>query len=135
MNTLLFEDKVRGEIYVVGQSLREHLRAEAYPACLFTAITRQNDVFLLPVKLPAYDGKTNSWNESALAAVQLAVSKWVRIASNMSAGMYDVDEALGDLGAPVWPELSFRDILKLCFKDRLIESLDHPVLRSLRGEI
>ena len=53
----------------------------------------------------------------------------------MSAGMYDVYEATGDLAEPIWPEISFRDALELAFRKRRIDSDDHPILKSLRGEV
>ena len=34
---------------------------------------------------------------------------------------------------PDWPELSFAEIFRIAFKDRLINSLDHPVVKRLRG--
>ena len=36
---------------------------------------------------------------------------------------------------PKWPDLSFRTMLELAFKGRVIDTIDHPVLRKLRGEI
>jgi hypothetical protein len=53
----------------------------------------------------------------------------------MAGGMYDTFEAAGELAEPEWPELTFQAILKLCFKDRFIQNLEHPVIRSLRGEV
>jgi len=35
---------------------------------------------------------------------------------------------------PEWPEMPLADILRLGFKDKLIQTLDHVVLRQLRGE-
>jgi hypothetical protein len=49
--------------------------------------------------------------------------------------MYDLFEASGDLAEPVWPEMTFRDLLELAFRDRRIDSINHPILKSLRGEI
>jgi hypothetical protein len=111
------------------------LAGEVYPVCLFLAVNRQGDVFLWPVKLPGADGRSNSWNESALAAARLAEEKWVRVAANMGAGMYDTYEAAGELSEPTWPELSLAELLKLAFRDRFIETVDHPVLRAIRGEV
>ena len=34
-----------------------------------------------------------------------------------------------------WPDTPFRDLLRTAFKGRYIDSLDHPVLRKLRGEV
>jgi len=129
----VFEDKVNREVFLVARSLWPELAGEVYPVCLFLAVNRQGDVFLWPVKLPGSDGRSNTWNESALAAARLSESKWVRVAANMPGGMYDVFEAAGELSEPTWPELSFSEVLKLCFKDRFIQSVDHPAIRALRG--
>ena len=34
---------------------------------------------------------------------------------------------------PIWPDLSFEKIYRIAFKDRLINSADHPVIKRLRG--
>ena len=134
LETAAFEDKVTRDVYLVDQSLWGELAGEVYPVCLFLAINRQGDVFLWPAKLPGNDGRSNSWNESAMAAARLAESHWMRVAANMPGGMYDTFRAASELSNPVWPELELKAILKLCFKDRFIDDLNHPVLKALRGE-
>jgi hypothetical protein len=52
----------------------------------------------------------------------------------MALGAYDVFQATGDLPEPEWPGLPFRELLRVAFRDRFIQSEDHPVLRRLRGE-
>ncbi len=133
LETGVFEDRVNREIYLVQRDLWAELTGEVYPVCLFLAVNRQGDVFLWPVKLPGSDGRSNAWNDSALAAARLAEAKWVRVAANMPGGMYDTFEAAGELSEPTWPEKSFSEILKLCFKDRFIRAADHPAVRALRG--
>ena len=108
---------------------------ELKPHMLFTAINRQGVVFLWPVRLPGDDGRRNAWNNSALEAADLATKGWVRVASNMSLGAYDVLQATAELPEPEWPEQDFRSLLKIAFKDHYIQSLDHPVIRRLRGEL
>ena len=70
-----------------------------------------------------------------LEAADLATKGWVRIAANMSLGAYDVFQASGQLGEPDWPATSFKDLLRIAFKDRYIDTSEHPVLRRLRGEV
>ena len=135
LETAAFEDKINRETYLVDRGLWSDLAGEVYPVCLFLAINRQGDVFLWPAKLPGSDGKSNHWNESALAAARLAETSWVRVAANMPAGLYDTFTASGELAEPEWPELSFPEILKLSFRDRFIQDFDHAALRALRGEV
>jgi hypothetical protein len=135
LQTAVFEDRIGRELFLVDRSLWAELAGEIYGVWLFLAINRQGDVFLWPVKLPASDGRSNSWNDSALAAANMAEARWIRLAANMAAGMYDTFEAAGELSEPTWPELSLTDLLRLAFKDRFILAADHPVLKSLRGEL
>jgi hypothetical protein len=52
----------------------------------------------------------------------------------MSAGAYVVYEAAGNIPDPEWPDLTFKEIVGLAFKDRVVSSLDHPLVKRLRGE-
>lgn len=133
LETGMFEDRLNRDFYLVQRQLWAELSGEVFPVCLFLATNRQNDIFLWPVRLPGMDGRSNPWNESALAAARLAESRWVRVAANMGGGMYDAFEAAEELSKPEWPGLAFSEILKLAFKDRFITTVDHPVVRALRG--
>ena len=59
----------------------------------------------------------------------------MRVVANLSLGAYDVFEAGGQLGEPEWPTPTFGELLRVAFKDRFITTLDHPILRRLRGEV
>jgi len=133
LETALVDFKEEREIYLVEQSLCAELPTEVVPKVLYYAITRQNNPFLWHIRLPNSDGKLDAWNQSALDAAELAQKKWVRCSANMGAGHYDVFEATGNLSEPEWPDLSFKEILKLAFKGRYINSLDHPVIQKLQG--
>jgi hypothetical protein len=100
-----------------------------------TAINRQGVLFLWPIRLPGADGRLDEWSRTALEAADRASRGWVRVAANMSLGAYDVYEAAGQLGEPEWPTEPFKELLRVGFKGRLIDTLDHPVLRRLRGEV
>jgi hypothetical protein len=136
IETAVIELKEARELYLVDPSLWTALAGESTfgPRLLVTAMNRQHMLFLVPIRLPGVDGKLDEWNRSLLEAVNLATGRWVRVAANMSAGHYDVLKAAAQLPGPEWPALPFKEILGVAFKDRLIESADHPVLKQLRGD-
>jgi hypothetical protein len=101
---------------------------------LFAAVNRQGVLFVWPIRPPRADGRADEWNRTALEAAERATKGWVRVAANMTLGAYDVYEAPGQLGEPDWPTMPFKELLRIAFRDRFIDSLDHPVLRRLRGE-
>jgi hypothetical protein len=102
---------------------------------LVPAITRQGVLFLWPLRVPGEYGKTDNWLASAREAAAHAVHAWVRVQSNMSLGAYEVYEAIGAIPDPVWPDLSMDEIVRIAVRGRVINTIDHPVLRKLRGEI
>lgn len=135
LTTMLLEDETAREWYVVHPSLHAELADEATPAHLFTATTKQGDVFLWVVKAPKADGSSNPWNDSALAATAEAEIEWVKIVSNMGAGQYDVYQAVAQFADPEWPPETFAELLQLAFGNRFINDIYHDLLRKLRGEI
>jgi hypothetical protein len=129
----LIEIKDEGELYLVTPALAPDLVGEFSPSTIYTAINRQGVVFLWPVKLPTADGRSGAWNRSAEEAADIAVARWVRITANMSLGAYAVVVAAANIPDPEWPDLPFVELLKIAFRDRLVDRPDHPVILRLRG--
>src|SRR5262249_23182367 len=99
----------------------------------FTAINRQGVVFLWPVRLPAADDRKTDWPRSAREAAELAMTQWVRMKANMSLGAYEMTVAESVMADPVWPEISYTDLVRIAFRERIITTLDHAVIKRLRG--
>jgi hypothetical protein len=129
----IIELKDEREFYLVLPSMAPDLPGEIDLAALFTAINRQGDLFLWPVKLPRSDGRRDRWRSSAMAGAELATSRWVRMSANMMAGLYDTYEAIGKLPDPTWPEYSFQKLLEVAFQGMIVDRHDHPVIRRLLG--
>jgi hypothetical protein len=133
--TTVIELKEEREFYLVAPALRSELASESAVSVrrLFTAVTKQGVIFIWPAKLPGPDGRSDAWSESAIRAAEMAKLGWVRVQSNMPLGAYEVTTC-ADETQPEWPGLLMAELLRVAFKDRYIDSLDHPVLRRLRGE-
>src|SRR5262249_43815964 len=93
----------------------------------------QGVVSLWPIRLPAPDDRKTEWPRSAREAAELAMTRWVRVKANMSLGAYEIFEAPGVVAEPVWPELSYAELLRIAFRERIITAFDHPVIKRLRG--
>lgn len=134
LTSAIIELKDDREVYLVLPHVAHQLPGECSPVILYTAINRQGVVFIWPVKLPAADGKVLEWHRSAAEAAEKAMSSWLRVKANMALGAYDLFEASSTIPDPIWPIAPLRDLLKIGFKDKLVDSLDHPVIKRLRGE-
>lgn len=111
------------------------LLSELVTKMLFTAINRQGTVFFWPARLPGPDGKDLDWWRSQREAAELAMDEWVRVKANLNLGAYDIFRANGDISDPIWPELDYWALIKLAFRNHLIDRIDHPVIKRLRGQM
>ena len=121
------------EDYLVQPAILPELTGEVVYKTVFTAVNRQGVVFLWPVRLPAPDDRKSEWPRSAREAAELAMTQWVRLKANLSLGAYEITVAESVMADPVWPQLSFQDLLRIAYRDRMITTLDHPVVKRLRG--
>jgi hypothetical protein len=129
----IVEEKNDRETYLVTPAILPAVEGEYVIVTLLTAISRQGTLFVWPVKLPNGEGKYNEWHRSAAEAAERAMEKWVRVTANMSLGAYEISQARGELPEPIWPDYPFEEILKIAFRDRLVDRADHPLVQRLQG--
>jgi hypothetical protein len=134
-NFPIIELKDEREEYIVTASLVPELTGEFVTKTLYLAVNRQGTLFFWPVRLPGSDGKDMNWWRSGREAAELAMKDWVRVKANMNLGAYDIFKpGPGSvLSEPEWPPLGFWDLIKIAFRDHLVDRVDHPVIRRLRG--
>ena len=133
LDTMVLELEEEGETYLVKPHLYAELGREITPKRIYTCITKPGVCFLWPIKLPGEDGRLNPWPQSALEAAEIGKEKWIRVKSNKSLGAYEVFEATATFPDPKWPDVTFEELVTLAFKEKVINDLEHPIVRQLRG--
>jgi hypothetical protein len=133
LDTMVLELRDDCKTYLVAPALREELAGEGRVVRLYTCISRGGALFLWAVPLPGPDGRSNPWHQSAHDIAGRAMERWARMVPDQAAGMYQLHVAPSLTAEPEWPDLTFPRVLKLAFRERLIDSADHPVVRGLRG--
>lgn len=133
LNLLEIENDQGKEVYLVAPAICQELAKETRLILLVVAINRSGVSFLWPLKLAGPDDKPNSWYDSARVAAKLAEEHWVRVTSNMSSKSYETAKARVAIPEPEWPDKSLQELIEVCFRDRLIDSLEHPVVQQLWG--
>ena len=131
--------------YVVSDSIvsaiieDERVNGAIYNCRLFMYVTRHGAVGLWPVKIPLGEGQElNEWSESALRVIDQAKSEWIRHQrkNSKTTGYITITADMPEvMGEPAWPKESFEEILELAFGDKIIEDLEHPVFKTLRGSL
>jgi hypothetical protein len=137
ISTAVLELKEDRETYLVSPDLWPSLADEKTfsPRLLVTSVTRQGVLFIWPIRLPGSDGRIDEWSRSAMDAVDEAKTRWVRVVADMNLGAYQISPASAQLPEPDWPDVTFQEIIKIGFRDKMISDWNHPVLKRLRGEV
>jgi hypothetical protein len=130
----LIELREERETYLILPGFAHELdENDFFTATIHLAINRQKVLFLWPVRLPSPTGRVSLWHVSAAEAAERAMKGWVRIAANMNLGAYEIFEAAGTYSDPEWPDMSMSELLRIGFKQFLIEGPEHPVIKRLQG--
>ena len=132
----VIELKEAREFYLTRPEIARALPNEISRVTIYTAMNRQRVLFLWPARLPAPDGRANTWHTSAHEAAELAMKRSVRLQSNMALGAYEtaIMEDPVPENDPTWPDVSFVELLRIAFQNgRFIETFEHPLIKQLRG--
>lgn len=134
MTVAVIEMKEDRETFLVDPRLCEDLMPEITPKLLITTINRAGVPFLWPIRNAGNEGRQDEWSRTARVAASMARDRWVRVSPNMSLGAYEVFPASDTLTPPEWPDVDFGKLLQIAFEGRIIDSLDHEIVRKLRGK-
>jgi CO/xanthine dehydrogenase FAD-binding subunit len=131
--TAVFLDKEENQCFFVTPKMRDAMLGEVRPVLLLTTITRQGVVMIWPMRIAVDGARRDAWAETSAEAAELSKRKWIRMPADKGLGGYRIYEAQGELSEPVWPDKTLQQLLEIAFRDRVIDSEDHPVVRRLRG--
>jgi len=134
------EDPSRGEIYIMHPSVQAAMQEEKtfrrYKIYYCTSQTGRE--FLVAAAMPEA-GDKSLWLPSKHEGLEAARSRFLKMFSNQPAGQwqYTYAETDGPETPPNWSQESYISILMRGFKtprqDRYIATLDHLVVRALKG--
>jgi hypothetical protein len=134
LEAALIEIKRDREFYLVRPEYQDALTGESFPAVLFLFVNTLGTPRFWPIRLPIDGKRNNLYHETALEYAQQATTQWLRVRANLDLGGYEATVALAKLPEPNWPEQPMSELLRLAFRDRIIDREDHPVILKLRGE-
>jgi hypothetical protein len=134
-NFAMIDLKDDREDFLVRPEILPELMGEVVFKTIYTTINRQGVVFLWAIRLMASDDRKNDWARSAREAAEMAMTRWLRLKSNRSLGAYEITVAASEMAEPEWPNVTFQELIRIAYRDRMITSLDHAVIKRLRGQM
>lgn len=129
------EDKNTGETYIATPSMAPYLGSMVQTKILRLAVDNSAFPYLIAEPVIDPNGRPSPWNSSMVEAIRRSEKEWVRINSNQNAGQYEIIIAQDNLGEPKWPEQTMDELIREVFGNKIISSLDHPLIRQLQGRI
>lgn len=124
------------ETYLVTRDVWPSIPGETRLVRLLPYLSRTGGLGLWPLPLPddLLGRRDTAWGVTARKAAEFAETKWVRMQANMAHGQYDIVTS-DKIPDPIWPKITLPEILKIAFgAGRLIDTLDHPIVRQLEGQ-
>lgn len=120
------------EIYIIKPELMDDLKGDAYVGVATYAITTKGDSIVLVSKKPFSENDT--WGQSRMEYLNMSKNNFIRVTADMENNIYKVITMEREVEEPEWPTESFEEILTEAFKDRIIDSMEHPVIQELLGK-
>jgi hypothetical protein len=121
-------------IYLVFPEVAAQFPELVKPVRIVSAITRDGNPYLWPMRLPKDDGRSDNWATSAIEIAEIAKGVWVRVISNMSAGCYYAITAPGITVKPAFLAVTMEEMLQKAFRDFVITDMGHPIAREMLGD-
>jgi hypothetical protein len=122
---------MKSEYYIVAPDAATEIDDEVHPRLLVPVITRDGRLYIWPLRVGNGE-QLDQAAASSLAAMQVAKNQWIKLVwKGHSFGTFTAKK---DPPSPEWPEISFDEMLEIAFKDRIIDSPDHVVIKSLIGD-
>jgi hypothetical protein len=132
MRIALIEDDDTREQYLVTAAIRGELADYCKHFTVHLAMNRHGHTFLWPVPSPD-EGRINEWHTTHRTAAETARTRWLQMVPDMLMGSYRLKVATAAWPEPEWREESFKEILEIAFRGRVINDRSHPVAKQLLG--
>lgn len=133
-----------GNVYVVTSPEAQKLlldKGELIPARCYLIILYGSGIFKLDyisLKADRKDGSRNRFHTTRQRIYEEVANKqWVQMRANTEGNFYEHSLPEDTLDAPNWKDApkTLRKALNIAFKGLVIDSIDHPEIKKIRGKL
>jgi hypothetical protein len=123
----------RNPLYVATDDVRPELERFVKPHRVAVAITYHDKVEFLWAR--AVGSGDNTWTASIMRAMDKGETDWIALESDRPLSEYKIHTAprSDQWGEPKWRDRTLEEVLGLAFRDRVINSMDHDIVKRLLG--
>jgi hypothetical protein len=135
----LFKYRPEGELtateFILAPPVAEHLGTRAIAAVIRVLIVRPAIIRLWAIALPDGDRRPNGYTDSIWDAIPALESGWGRLDVNESRTGYDLIQPLVQWPEPEWRDDSLAQLIERGYRGKIIDDLDHPVMKAYFGTV
>ena len=119
----------------IAQYLDEH-GAECRPLHVYVCCSKTLVPFLWVIAgpTPSMSGRETPWLNNRLEAAERAGKTWVRLQWNGAERQHDIYENPQIIIEPKFPEKTFGEIVTEVFKEKYLDTVEHPVVRDITAQ-
>ncbi len=98
---------------------------------LYIGTTRSHTPFVWPIRI--VQDRKDTWAATERECAEKAMKKWIRVLSDQPSSCFYDREAQSIQVEPVFPKMTFNEILNVAFKGDMVMSMEHPAIKELYG--
>lgn len=125
----IFRDAVRHARYLVSEYLWPELRPRISRVTIRSCVSWTGEPFLWAIPYIDDDSMNGGWADSARECAEAAEQDWCLLAPAVCLDRFAMWTAGGRAPEPQWTDTPLWKLVAFAFRDRVIESCDHPALR------
>jgi hypothetical protein len=116
--------------YFVYPQFREALGPLPRRCNLHVAVDGHGQYFLLLVKQPNPGQEDNEWYRTARLVAAAATECWVKVTKLSGDAGWNYVPLAHPVFEPTWPDEPFSDLLAAAFPERVVDSLNHDLIKE-----
>lgn len=118
--------------YLVTKTIAVELGSDAKKVVLILCQSSKGDNFIFPLTAITPQNAKNGWVRSMHKGMSEAQEgSFIRISADQNRECYRIHKIARELPVPQWPGKPFAELLQEAFGDRIIKSMDHPVIQEV----
>jgi hypothetical protein len=122
--------------FLVDADVEEDLADVGLMYELVLCRTSNGGYFLWRLKVEELGGRIDGYNETAREAFEENAGKrWIKLKGDRKSRAYEAIKGGPITTAIRWPEFEIDELVRRAFRNRVVHSEDHALIRRLRGDI
>ncbi len=132
------EDEFERAEYLLTGAVAEELETDCFFGVLRVYYNKSGSLGLWLLKEPKRDqARADVWALTRMQCAEVAETKWIRIHRSDDGQGYGYTQPESEMPEPEWERIlgnrDMNDLVSLAARDRIIDSLDHPVIQGFFG--